>query len=80
MTLEPAPLDEQRADLVKVKLTGRCALEGLPLKHLDLPESADISLVIRAGSAFVPDGRTALELHDELLVVAPAEHRSTVEA
>lgn len=80
VTLEPAPLDEQRADLVKVKLTGHCALEGMPLRHLDLPESADISLVIRAGSAFVPDGHTALELHDELLVVAPAEHRATVEA
>lgn len=80
VTLEPAPLDEQRADLVKVKLTGHCALEGMPLKHLDLPESADISLVIRAGSAFVPDGRTALQLYDELLVVAPAEHRAHVEA
>ncbi|MGQ7786787.1 potassium/proton antiporter [Nesterenkonia sp. PF2B19] len=80
VTLEPAPLDEQRADLVKVKLTGHCALEGMPLKHLDLPESADISLVIRAGSAFVPDGRTALQLYDELLVVAPAEHRANVEA
>lgn len=80
VTFEPAPMDEQRADLFKVKLTGKCSLEGMPLEGLALPENTDVSLVIRSGDAFVPDGETVLQRHDELIVVAPADHREAVEA
>ncbi|GAA1189300.1 potassium/proton antiporter [Nesterenkonia xinjiangensis] len=77
---EPAPMDEQRADLFKVKLTGASHLAGTTLELLDLPDNADISLVIREDTVFVPDGATVLQAHDELLVVAPADHREAVES
>ncbi|MDZ5079038.1 potassium/proton antiporter [Nesterenkonia sp. HG001] len=77
---EPAPMDEQRADLFKVKLTSASHLAGTTLELLDLPDNADISLVIREDTVFVPDGATVLRAHDELLVVAPADHREAVES
>ncbi len=77
--IEPAPMDEQRADLFKVVLTEESRLTGASLRELQMPKNTDISLVIREDSAFVPGGGTVLRRGDELLVIAPAEDEDAVQ-
>lgn len=77
--IEPAPMDEQRADLFKVVLTEESSLTGFALRDLQLPENTDISLVFREGTCFAPDGQDVLQRHDELLVIAPVEQEELVQ-
>lgn len=80
VTFEPAPMDEQRADLFKVRITEESSLAGTTMRQLQLPKNTNISLVIRSGKAFAPDEETMLQHRDELLVVAPSERREVVES
>ncbi|MFE7630222.1 potassium/proton antiporter [Kocuria sp. NPDC057446] len=77
--VEPAPMDEQRADLFKVTLTGESWLTGVPLRSLDLPADTVIALVMRGEKSFAPEEATVLRRHDELLVLAPGEQEDAVE-
>lgn len=76
--IEPAPMDEQRADLIKITLSGKSILTRLPLRDIDFPEHSQISLVMRGDESFVPSGQTRLQNEDQLLVVIPAEHEEQV--
>ena len=44
-----------------------------------LPPNAVVALIVRDQESFSPDGHTALQARDSLLIVTPAEHRSQVE-
>lgn len=77
--LEPAPMDEERADLVRVTITEDSVLTRSPLSELDMPSGTQISLVMRGESSFVPTAETHLQRHDQLLVVIPAEDEERVQ-
>lgn len=77
--IEPAPMDEQRADLFKVVLREDSPLTGVPIHGLTLPANTDISLIFREGAAFTPHPETLLQRFDELLVIAPAEQEKAVQ-
>lgn len=76
--IEPAPMDEDRADLVKVVLTQESLLTRRPLRELELPDKTQISLVMRDEGSFVPAADTRLRRHDQLLVVIPVEDEDRV--
>lgn len=71
--IEPAPMDDERADLVRVTITEHSALTRSPLFEVDLPAETQISLVMRGESSFVPTAETQLRPSDQLLVVIPPE-------
>jgi potassium/hydrogen antiporter len=77
--VEPAPMDEQRADLFRVTLTQDSRLTDVPLGHLDLPADAVVALVMRGQDSFVPEWNTLLRRHDELFVVSPGDQEGAVE-
>lgn len=78
--IEPAPMDEQQADLFKVVLTEESRLTGTVLGEIEMPRNTHISLVIRDESPFVPDAGTVLRRGDELLVIVPAEDEEAVQS
>lgn len=77
--IEPAPMDEQQADLFKVVLTEESRLTGTALGEIEMPRNTGISLVIRAERSFVPEAGTVLQCGDELLVLVPAEDAKVVQ-
>lgn len=77
--IEPAPMDEERADLVRVTITKDSVLTRSPLFEVDLPSKTQVSLVMRGDSSFVPTSETHLQRHDQLLVVIPAEDEERVQ-
>lgn len=77
--IEPAPMDDQRADLLKVSLTSDSQLTEVALRHVDFPPTLRISLVMRDDITFVPHGDTHLRRDDQLLVVISAEEEDKVQ-
>ncbi|MCY1157018.1 MAG: potassium/proton antiporter [Citricoccus sp.] len=67
--VEPAPMDEQHANLLKITLTEDSPLTRNPIQKLDLPPNTVIALVSRTQGTFVPAPDTMLNPHDELLVL-----------
>lgn len=79
LDVESSPLGALDADVVHVRVGPRSRLHGVEIFELRLPEGSNITLVIRAGRAFVPDPRTALRHGDDLIVVAAAAVRGAAE-
>ncbi|MGQ0575181.1 MAG: potassium/proton antiporter [Pseudonocardia sp.] len=77
--VDAAPLDELGADLLQVRVPVGSRLRGVYLAELRLPPGATVSLVVRDGAAFTPNGETRLRERDQLLVVAAAEVRRAAE-
>jgi cell volume regulation protein A len=77
--IEPAPMDEQRADLFKITLTEESRFTGVPLGALDLPPDTVIALVMRGRTCFPAQEVTVLHRGDQLLVVAPCEQEGAVQ-
>ncbi|GAB3554639.1 potassium/proton antiporter [Arthrobacter tumbae] len=77
--IEPAPMDEQRADLFKITLTEESRLTETPLQSLELPADTVIALVLREQKCFPPQETTVLRRGDQLLVVAPSEQEGEIE-
>lgn len=77
--IEPAPMDNERADLVRVTITEHSVLTRSPLFEVDLPARTQISLVMREASSFVPTAETQLQRGDQLLIVIPAEDEERVQ-
>ena len=80
MTVDAAPLEELGADLLQVRVPVGSQLRGVYLRELRLPRGATVSLVVRAGEGFTPDGGTRLREDDQLLVVTTANARHAAEA
>ncbi len=77
--LEAAPLDRVAADMLQVHISRGSAMHGVEVGELRLPVGASVAMVIRAGEAMVPEWRTVLRTHDDLLVVTPRKLREKTE-
>jgi cell volume regulation protein A len=79
LEVEAAPLERIAADLLMVTISPRSLMHGVEVGELRLPPGASVSLIVRDGSTFVPQPRTALRHGDELLVVTPRKKREQTE-
>ncbi|WP_369409030.1 potassium/proton antiporter [Herbidospora yilanensis] len=79
LDVEAAPLEELNADLLQVRIPAESRLHGVEVFELRLPSDAAVTMVVRDGHSFVPDGSTRLRRDDQLLVVTTAAQRRTVE-
>ena len=77
--VEAAPLEELNADLLQVTIPPGSGLHGVEIFELRLPSDAAVTMVVRDGRSFVPEGSTRLRAEDQLLVVTTAAYRQTVE-
>ncbi|MFC4536576.1 potassium/proton antiporter [Sphaerisporangium dianthi] len=77
--VESAPLEELNADLLQVSIPPGSGLHGVEIFELRLPSDAAVTMVVREGRSFVPEGSTRLRAEDQLLVVTTAACRKTVE-
>lgn len=78
--VEAMPLEELGAEMLEVAVPPGSRLAGVEVYELRLPKGANVSLVVRDDTTFVPDAHTRLWTHDRLLVVTPGSEREAVEA
>nr|BFE83783.1 hypothetical protein GCM10020093_063840 [Planobispora longispora] len=79
LDVESAPLEELKADLLQIKVPPSSRLHGVEIFELRLPSDAQVTLIVRDGRTFVPSETTRIRTDDQLLVVATAACRETVE-
>jgi potassium/hydrogen antiporter len=79
LTVETAPLDRMRADLLQLDIPEGSHLGGVYIDELRLPPGAVVTLVLRDGVGFVPQVQTRLRPGDSLLIVAAEKTRDQVE-
>ncbi|WP_432544866.1 potassium/proton antiporter [Kineococcus sp. SYSU DK002] len=79
LDVEVSPLGTLSADVVRVRVGAGSRLHGVEVFELRLPRGANVSLVARDGSTFVPQPRTVLRHGDDLLVVTSTAERRAVE-
>jgi cell volume regulation protein A len=79
LAVESTPLEELNAELFQVSVGPASKLHGVEVFELRLPQGANVTLVVRGGSGFVPAPNTTIRRGDELLIVATAETRQRVE-
>jgi cell volume regulation protein A len=77
--VDAAPLADIGADLLQVRVPPSSLLHGVYLAELRLPVGATVSLVVREGAGFTPQGTTRLQEGDQLLVVTTAGGRAATE-
>ncbi|MEV0380542.1 potassium/proton antiporter [Nonomuraea sp. NPDC050643] len=79
LSVESAPLEELKADLLQIKVPPGSRLHGVEIFELRLPAGAAVTLIVRDGKSFVPSATTRVRVDDQLLVVATAACRDQVE-
>jgi cell volume regulation protein A len=79
LDLETTPLETMGADVIQVTVGERSRLHGVEVFELRLPVGANVTLVVRDGKGFVPQGQTVLRHGDQLLVVSSADARRKTE-
>ena len=79
LDVETTPLETMGADVIQVTVGERSRLHGVELFELRLPPGANVTLVVRDGKGFVPQGQTVLRHGDQLLVVSTADVRRKAE-
>lgn len=79
LALEATPFDDIGAHLLEVTVGPLSRLSGVQVYELRLPQGANVALVVREGTSFVPKETTPLRRGDHLLVVTPAAVRTAVE-
>jgi potassium/hydrogen antiporter len=79
LNVETAPLERMRADLLQVDVPLGSRLSGVHLDELRLPVGAVVTLVLRDGAGFVPEGETRLRTGDSLLIVTTVDARDAAE-
>ncbi len=77
--MESTPLEELGAELIQVQVGPQSHLHGVEVFELRLPKGANVTLVVRNGSGFVPEPNTSIRRGDQLLIVATAETKARVE-
>lgn len=80
LDVEVAPLERIAADLLQVRISPTSRMHGVEVAELRLPRGASVALIVRAGEARVPEGRSVLRHGDEILVVTPRRQRDETEA
>jgi potassium/hydrogen antiporter len=78
--VESAPLGELDADVLQVRIGPESRMHGLEVFELRLPTGANVTLVVREGTSFVPGPRTVLRHGDQLLVIVPTSVRARTES
>lgn len=79
LEVESAPLDDLRADLLRVRVTSGSKLHGVYVEELRLPGGAQVTLIVRDGRSLVPGPHTHLLRGDSVLVVVPSDLRAAAE-
>ena len=79
LAVESTPLEELDAELIQVAVGPASRLHGVEVFELRLPQGANVTLVVRGGSGFVPAPNTAIRRGDQLLIVATSETKRKVE-
>ena len=79
LAVESTPLEEMGAEMLQVTVGPQSHLHGVEVFELRLPEGANVTLVVRGGRGFVPEGTTVIRRGDQLLIVATAESRRLAE-
>ncbi|HEX5522934.1 MAG TPA: potassium/proton antiporter [Pedococcus sp.] len=79
LAVESTPLEELGAELIQVQVGPQSHLHGVEVFELRLPKGANVTLVVRSGSGFVPEPNTTIRRGDQLLIVATAETKARVE-
>jgi potassium/hydrogen antiporter len=79
LDVETTPLETMGAEVLQVTVGDRSRLHGVEIFELRLPVGANVTLVVRDGKGFVPQGQTVLRHGDQLLVVSSAEARHKTE-
>ena len=79
LALEATPFDDIGAHLLEVTVGPRSRLAGVLIYELRLPPGANVALVVRDSTSFVPKETTPLRRGDQLLIVTPATARAAVE-
>ncbi|MCL7456381.1 potassium/proton antiporter [Micromonospora echinofusca] len=79
LQVESAPLDAIAADLLHLTIDDTSRMRGVYIRELRLPPPAAVTLIVRDGTAFVPDPDTRLRAHDQLLVVTTPLVRDAAE-
>lgn len=79
LEVEAAPLDDLRADLLRVHVVPGSRLHGVYVDELRLPAGAQVTLVVRDGRTLVPGPTTPLLTGDAVLFVVPSDVRGEVE-
>lgn len=77
--IELAPLEERRADVLRVAIPDDSRLAGVTIRELRLPPNVIVALIMRGDESFSPDGHTILRQGDDILVVTPADVRAEVQ-
>jgi cell volume regulation protein A len=77
--VEAAPLEELHAELLDIRIPPDSRLDGVEIFELRLPQGAQITMVVRDGKSFVPEGSTRLQAGDKLLVVSTSDARAEAE-
>lgn len=79
LAVESTPLEELGAEVIQVTVGSQSRLHGVEVFELRLPAGANVTLVVRGGSGFVPQGSTVIRRDDRLLIVTTAETKGRVE-
>jgi cell volume regulation protein A len=79
LEVESAPLDDLRADLLRVRVGLGSRLHGVYVEELRLPPGAQVTLIVRDGRSLVPGPHTHLVRGDSVLIVAPSDVRAAAE-
>jgi cell volume regulation protein A len=79
LAVESTPLEELGAEMLQVSVGPESRLHGVEVFELRLPQGANVTLVVRHGSGFVPAPNTTIRRGDQLLIVATSETRRRVE-
>lgn len=79
LEVESAPLDDLRADLLRVHVGEGSRLHGVYVEELRLPAGAQVTLIVRDGRSLVPGPHTHLVRGDSVLFVVPSDVRGAAE-
>ena len=79
LEVESAPLDDLRADLLRLRVLPGSRLHGVYVEELRLPPGAQVTLIVRDGRSIVPGPHTHLVHGDQVLFVVPSDVRAEAE-
>lgn len=79
LAVEATPLSDLGADLLEIDIGPRSKVAGVRIFELRLPVGANVALVVREGTSFVPRESDSLRHGDQLLIVTPAAVRDLTE-
>jgi potassium/hydrogen antiporter len=79
LDVETTPLDTMGAEVIQVTIGENSRLHGVEIFELRLPVGANVTMVVRDGKGFVPQGQTVLRHGDQMLVVSTSDARRKAE-